>query len=78
MKPTMNGATIIWCVKPQNLSVGDIVLYSRRGQMGGLCHRIIGIDADENYLIKGDNAPEIDVVPLSKIQYKVDSFRNIF
>lgn len=78
MKPTMNGVTIIWCIKPQNLSVGDIVVYNRKGKMGSLCHRIIAKDADDNYLIKGDNAPEIDSVPLSSILFKVDSFKKIF
>jgi hypothetical protein len=78
MKPTMHGITIVWCVKPDNLAVGNIVLYSRKGKLGGLCHRIIGKDEQGNYLIKGDNAPEIDVVQLKSIFYKVASYHNIF
>jgi hypothetical protein len=78
MKPTMHGITIVWCTKPENLAVGDIVLYSRKNKLGGLCHRIIDKDEQGNYLIKGDNAPEIDSVPLKSIFYKVDSYRNLF
>jgi hypothetical protein len=75
MKPSMCGVTIIWCVKPIDLSVGDIVVYSARHR--NMCHRIVGI-SDGVYSIKGDNAPEVDVVSLSKIAYKVDSFKNLF
>lgn len=78
MKPAMTGATIIWCVKPEHLEEGDIVVYSRKGKLGGLCHRIIGKDTEGNYLIKGDNAPEIDTVPLSRIAYRVYNYKNLF
>jgi signal peptidase I len=74
MKPAMQGATIVWCVKPKDLKVGDIVVYSARHK--SMCHRIIGINQGD-YSIKGDNAPEVDVVSFSKISYKVDSFRNL-
>ena len=78
MKPTMKGLTIVWCIKQFHLAIGDIVLFSRKGKMGGLCHRIIGINEDGTYLIKGDNAPEVDVVSSKNIFYKVDSYRNLF
>lgn len=78
MKPTMHGLTIIWVTKPENLAVGDIVVYSRKGKMAGVCHRIIGKDNLGNFLIKGDNAPEIDTVPTTSVFYKVDSFKNYF
>lgn len=69
---------LVWVVKPKDLAVGDIVIYSRQGKSAGYCHRIIGQDEKGNYLIKGDNDPQTDVVTPAKIHYKVDSWKNIF
>ena len=78
MKPSMHGLTLCWCINPENLAVGDIVIFSRKNKLGGLCHRIIGKDTEGNYLIKGDNAPETDVVSPKNVLYKVESYRNLF
>ncbi|RLI84741.1 signal peptidase I [Archaeoglobales archaeon] len=55
---------------PEDLKVGDIIVYYYQGKFVG--HRIIGI-TDEGYITKGDNNPQPDpVVKKSMIIGEID------
>jgi len=59
---------------PENLEVGDIVIYRRGGENTDIVHRIVSIDLENKCaLIKGDNVGGgvQDKVPLSDITEKV-------
>ena len=77
MKPSMSFMNFVWGEEPNDLVVGDIVAF-KRGRFAKLIHRIVDIDEAKGlYYIKGDNAPEVDCVPLSNILFKVRKFKNI-
>lgn len=70
MKPTMNYVGIVYGTKPEKYSVGDIVGFYRKSRFFLNVHRVIKIEGNMVY-IKGDNAPEIDVVPIKQVLFKV-------
>lgn len=77
MKPSMGVVNFVWGEEPNKLVVGDIVAF-KRGKFAKLIHRIVDLDEKKGlYYIKGDNATEIDCVPLSDIIFKVNKFRKI-
>lgn len=77
MKPHMGLVNFVYGVKPDVISVGDIVCFSRPDKAMRLIHRVVDVDGSGNVYIKGDNAKEVDCVPLSAIHYKIIKFRKL-
>ncbi len=54
-------------VKPDNLSVGDVVIYQPKNSKITIIHRIVGV-AESGYVLKGDNNQREDPALVSKEQ----------
>lgn len=72
MKPAIQGLTLCLVdTKPPFVAVGDIVTFNRARSFALIQHRIIGINRCGVLFAKGDNAPEIDVIQLEDIVFKL-------
>lgn len=79
MKPTMGYVNWVWGEEnPDVVNVGDVVGFYRKCRFGDkrIVHRVIKIE-NGIFHIKGDNAPEIDRVPITKIFFKLEGFKKI-
>ena len=77
MKPAMGMINFVSMELFDFIGVGDVVCFSRKNSLTRLIHRVINIDSSGIVYIKGDNAREIDCVPLSMIYYKIIKFKKI-
>ncbi len=77
MKPTMGRVNFVYGEKYEFLCVGDVVCFSRKGKLPRVIHRIVDIDSHGMVYIKGDNAPEVDCVPLSSVHFKITKFKKL-
>ena len=80
MKPAMGYVNFVYGeATPGIVAVGDVVGFYRKGKFGAsrILHRVINIDGAGFIYIKGDNAPEVDCVTLSKVFFRVERFRKI-
>lgn len=72
MKPAIQGLTLCLVdTKPPYVAVGDIVTFNRARSFALIQHRVIYIDCRGRIFIKGDNAPEIDIVEFEDIVFKL-------
>jgi signal peptidase I len=55
-------------VKPDDLKIGDVIVYDIDGQTIPIVHRIV--DVNENFVTKGDHNPGIDPWGIKKIRGK--------
>jgi hypothetical protein len=72
MEPAINGESrlILRQISDQDpVGVGDIVLFDNGGE-ALWAHRIIA-DIGAEWIIKGDNRPEINYVPKDRVKYRV-------
>lgn len=80
MKPYMGYINLVWGeANPETVNVNDIVGFYRKSWFYGvkrIIHRVIKVEG-ELYYIKGDNASEIDCVPLTKIFFKLEGFKKL-
>lgn len=74
MEPLLWTGDVVIVYKPNEISVGDVVIYKGRGNY--VIHRVIEV-RDNCYLIKGDNNPLPDgCIPKELITGKVLSIGN--
>lgn len=79
MVPTIQPGTLcLQSTDTKNLQIGDIVTYVRLNEDGSMpnttvTHRIVGVNDDGTYILKGDNNQTADTLPVSngQIAYKI-------
>lgn len=59
---------IVKGVKPNDLKIGDVIVYNINGQSVPIVHRIV--DINENFVTKGDHNPGIDPWKVERIRGK--------
>ena len=63
MLPTMDGTHEVAYLprkhfKPEDLKMGDMIIWQKKGSTGGVCHRIVrarGSGTNQEYITQGDN-----------------------
>ncbi len=72
MEPVLHRGDLVFVIKPNDLEVGDIVIYQKQGSQFTIIHRIIE-KKEDGYIIKGDNNPSPDagIVKHQQINGKV-------
>jgi len=67
MEPVLHRGDLVFVVRPNDLKVGDIVIYRKEGSQFTIIHRIIQ-KTENGYIIKGDNNPGPDTPAVKSYQ----------
>ena len=59
MEPVLHRGDLVFVIKPENLQVGNIVIYQKENSQFTIIHRIIE-KKEDGYITKGDNNPAPD------------------